>query len=272
MLSICVTVRRVARSIEEVPEPVRVPSLSVIVPVRDDDALLRGCLRALAAQTLAPLEVVVVDNGSRDGSAATALAAGARVVVEPVPGIPSAASTGYDAAVGDVIVRLDADTRVPPDLLARVAAAFAADPALDALTGTGRFYGVAPWRAAVHGRLYLASYYLAMHAGLAHPPLWGSAMAVRRASWLAVRHLVHRDEDVHDDVDLALALGPGARIVRDPGLRVLVSGRSLVGWTQTRRRFARAMRTLRLHWRRMPPWERWAVRLRDSPRPRAAGR
>ncbi|WP_182112352.1 MULTISPECIES: glycosyltransferase family 2 protein [unclassified Actinotalea] len=243
------------------------PRLSVVVPVRDDAPALRRCLAALGAQTEPAFEVVVVDNGSRDDGAAVAAAHGARVVTEPVRGIPAAAAAGYDAARGDVVVRLDADTVVPPDLLARVADAFAADPALDALTGTGRFYDVGPVRAAVVGRLYLAAYYVLMHAAMAHPPLWGSAMAVRRDAWVGVRHLVHLDPEIHDDADLAFALGPTATIRYDPSLVVDVSGRSLVGAHQTSRRFARAFRTLALSWRRIPPWTRWAMRLRAAPTP-----
>ncbi|WP_199423145.1 glycosyltransferase family 2 protein [Actinotalea solisilvae] len=241
------------------------PALSVVIPVRDDAPALRRCLAALAAQTLPAHEVVVVDNGSVDDSAAVALAAGARVVPEPEPGIPAAASTGYDAATGDVIVRCDADTVPPRDWLERVAAAFADDPQLDALTGTGTFYDVGPVRAAVVGRLYLTAYYVLMHAAMAHPPLWGSAMALRREAWLRARPLVHRDPELHDDVDLAFALGPHARIRYDRNLRVRVSGRSLVGARQTRRRFARAFATLRLSWARTPPWRRWAERLGGAP-------
>lgn len=241
------------------------PTLSVVIPVRDDAPALRRCLAALAAQTFPPHEVVVVDNGSVDDSAAVATAAGARVVPEPVRGIPAAASTGYDAASGDVIVRCDADTVPPADWLERVAAAFAQDPELDALTGTGTFYDVGPVRAAVVGRLYLTAYYVLMHAAMAHPPLWGSAMALRREAWLRARPLVHRDPELHDDVDLAFALGPHARIRYDRTLRVRVSGRSLVGARQTRRRFDRAFATLRLSWARMPPWQRWAARLGGAP-------
>lgn len=247
-------------------------ALSVVVPVRDDAPALRRCLAALAAQTRAATEVVVVDNGSTDDSAAVARAAGARVVVEPVHGIPAAAAAGYDAATGDVIVRCDADTVPPPGFLARVEAAFAADPALDGLTGTGTFYGVGPVRGAVVGRLYLDAYYVLMHAAMAHPPLWGSAMAVRREAWLRARPLVHLERELHDDVDLAFALGPRARIRYDRGLRVRVSGRSLVGTAQMRRRFDRAFRTLRLSWARTPPWELWAARLtpaRPDPTPGA---
>lgn len=241
-------------------------SLSVVIPVRDDAPALRRCLAALAVQTLAPDEVVVVDNGSTDDSAAVAREHGARVVVEPVVGIPAAAAAGYDAATGDVVVRCDADTVPPPDFLARVADAFAQDPTLDAVTGTGTFYDVGPVRAAIVGRLYLGAYYVLMHAAMAHPPLWGSAMALRREAWLRARPHVHLDRELHDDVDLAFALGPHARIRHDRGLRVRVSGRSLVGAAQTRRRFDRAFRTLRLSWSRTPPWERWRARLADAPR------
>lgn len=239
------------------------PTLSVVIPVKDDAALLRQCLDHLSRQTLRPLEVVVVDNASVDDSAGVAMAAGARVVVERSPGIPAAAAAGYDAAVGDVIVRCDADTLAPPDWLARIAQHFASDPGLSAVTGSGDFYGVSRRRAVVAGRLYLASYYVLMHAAMAHPPLWGSSMALRRSTWQRVRDRVHRtDPEIHDDVDLALALGPRERIRYDPRLRVQVSGRSLSGGMLLRRRFVRAFRTLGLGWRGRPPWERWATRLR----------
>jgi glycosyltransferase involved in cell wall biosynthesis len=74
------------------------PTVSVVIPVRDDAGHLRACLRALAGQTVAPDEIVVVDNASSDDTAEVARAAGARVVREPVVGIPAAACTGYDAA------------------------------------------------------------------------------------------------------------------------------------------------------------------------------
>ena len=86
------------------------PSVSVVIPVKDDAVALRSCLEVLTRQSLAPLEIVVVDNGSSDDSAAVAMAYGARVVAEPSPGIPAAASTGYDAARGEVIARTPLST------------------------------------------------------------------------------------------------------------------------------------------------------------------
>ncbi len=93
--------------------------------------MLATALESLGRQHRPPDEIVVVDNGSSDQSAEVARAAGARVVPQPVRGIPSAASTGYDAATGDIIARIDADTICPPAWLARIERRFAREPGLD---------------------------------------------------------------------------------------------------------------------------------------------
>src|SRR5690606_36645832 len=55
-------------------------TVSVVIPVKDDAALLARCLEALARQTRLPDEIIVVDNNSSDDSALVAVAGGARVV------------------------------------------------------------------------------------------------------------------------------------------------------------------------------------------------
>ncbi len=237
-------------------------SVSVVIPVRDDAAELDRCLTLLAAQTVPPLEVVVVDNGSTDASAEVAARHGARVVPEPVRGIPSAAAAGYDAARGDVIARCDADSRPPRDWVERIERDLSQDPTLDAVTGRGRFYGLPRWLAPAVSHAYLGAYYLLVHAALGHTTVWGSNMALRRAAWQEVRDAVHRwDAEVHDDIDLAFALGPSRRVRYDRRLVVGVSARSLRGRRQLRRRLDRALWTLRRNWEVQPPWERWRTRI-----------
>lgn len=237
------------------------PTISVVIPVHDDARELRTCLGLLARQTLAPLEIVVVDNRCTDDSVAVALEHGARVVTESVLGIPPAAATGYDAARGDVIARLDADSRPGPDWVAQIERAMR-DERVDAVTGPGHFHDLPPVLRELALIAYLGAYYVLTHLALGHTALWGSSMAVRRTSWERVRDGVHRFDDVHDDMDLAFALGPESVIRFDRRLRVGVSGRSVQGTAQLRRRMGRAVTTLRLNWAVRPPWERWQERFR----------
>jgi glycosyltransferase involved in cell wall biosynthesis len=234
-------------------------TVSVVIPVRDDALALARCLELLGRQTCPPDEVVVVDNDSRDDSAAVARAYGARVVPEPRVGIPHAAATGYDAAAGEVIVRCDADSRPGPRWLERLVMPLARDPRLDAVTGVGTFHDGPRGVRTAAAAGYLGAYYALSHLALGHTSLWGSNMAMRRRSWAAVAAQVHRDDDVHDDMDLAFVLGPSSRIRLVP-VSVEVSARSLRGREQRRRRMARARRTLEVNWRTSPPWLRWRDR------------
>ncbi|PZR54163.1 glycosyltransferase family 2 protein [Xylanimonas oleitrophica] len=235
------------------------PTVSVVIPVRDDAVALERCLDRLARQTRPADEVVVVDNASDDDSAAVARRYGARVVEEPRVGIPHAAATGYDAATGDVIVRCDADSVPGPRWLERLVGRLADREDLDAVTGVGVFHDARPGLRVLTAVVYLGAYYAATHLALGHTPLWGSNMAVRRRTWVAVAGQVHRDEDVHDDMDLAFVLGPHRRVRLVP-VSVGVSVRSVRGGAQMRRRFARARRTLQVNWAVSPPWRRWAER------------
>lgn len=253
------------------PEPLTArTTVSVVVPVLDDADHLRACLALLARQTRRPDEVVVVDNGSTDDSAAVARAAGARVVSEPHRGIPSAAATGYDAAHGDLILRCDADTRMPEDWVERITARFAAEPALLGLTGPGAFYDQPRLLGRLRSAAYTAAYRWVAGAAVAGTPLWGSNCAFRAEAWRAVRHRVHRRRaDVHDDFDLSfhLLLHAPASTRFDPGLRVGAAGR-LFGSLESRVRQGRmAVTTLRLNWAELSPGMRWVRRVQAAARP-----
>jgi len=222
---------------------------SVVVPVKDDGGALVRCLAALAAQRLPATEVVVVDNGSSDASAAIAAAHGARVVREGRRGIAAAASAGYDAASGDLILRLDADSRPHPDWTRRVVDRFAGDAALDALSGPGEFTAVPrPLRRALTG-WYWRAYFSRIGREVGGPPLFGSNLAMRRGAWLRVADLVHRDDlEVHDDLDLTVHLREaGCRMVVDPALVVPVSARPLVHPFGLLGRVRKADHTIALH-------------------------
>lgn len=90
--------------------------VSVVFPCLNERESIGDCVtRARAALDAAGLanEVIVVDNGSTDGSPELAEAAGARVIAEPRRGYGFAVSSGIDASRGDVIVVSDADGTYP---------------------------------------------------------------------------------------------------------------------------------------------------------------
>lgn len=227
----------------------RAPTCSVVIPVRDDADALRRCLAAVAAQQDPPDEVVVVDNGSGDGSAALAERAGVRLVREQRIGIAAAASAGYDAARGDLILRLDADSRPPADWVGRIRNRFAEEPTLDALTGPGSFDAVPePLRGPLTG-WYWRVYFHRVATRVGSTPLFGSNLAMRGAAWREVTASVHReDPEVHDDLDLTVHLvAAGRRIAFDPDLVVPVSARPLVHPAGLIHRARMASHTLSLH-------------------------
>jgi glycosyltransferase involved in cell wall biosynthesis len=232
-------------------------SVSVIIPVRDDAQLLRRCLHALAQQTVAPLEIIVVDNGSHDETADVARAAGVILVRQPEPGVLAASAAGYDAAAGDLLARLDADCVPGADWVRSVVDAFA-DPAVAAVTGGAHLVeGPARMRRLVPAA-YLAAYYGVLTVTLGHVPLFGSNMAMRRDAWIDVSSDVHRhDELVHDDLDIAFHLGETHRIRYEPNLSMGISARPFGDLRSFIHRIRRGYHSVIIHWPRQFPPFRW---------------
>ena len=105
------------------------PRLSVIIPARNEEELIECALASVAGQTvpLAQLEVVVVDNASTDGTVSavsrfrsTSPDLAILLTSEAEVGVSRAKNHGARAAHGDWLVFMDADSRMAPDLAARV--------------------------------------------------------------------------------------------------------------------------------------------------------
>jgi len=250
------------------------PTFAVVVPCRDDAAWLRRCLEALDDQTRRPDRVIVVDNASRDDSAAVARAHGATVISEPRHGVSPAVATGYDAVTEDLIGRLDADSLPGPDWVARAVARFSSPQRVDLLTGDGRFYGPRRLVNSLGNHLYLGGMYTFVTPYLGHPPVFGSCMAMRREVWRELRDDVHRHtREIHDDLDLSFQVRPWMTVVHDPGWWVGVSARPFDTWGTLGRRLRWTVTTVRASWPASAPlrhrrerrdWERAALTRRRA--------
>ena len=112
------------------------PTISVIVPVYNAGEYLRPCLDSILAQTHRDLEILLVDDGSTDGSGGVFDGYGAtdgriRVLHQENRGLSAARNAGLDAAAGDYVAFVDADDVLAPQMLGRLLEAIAdADMAL----------------------------------------------------------------------------------------------------------------------------------------------
>jgi len=126
-------------------QPVTPRSVTVILPCLDEAASVAAAVaearHGLQAAGLTG-EVLVVDNGSTDGSARLARDAGARVVREPEVGYGAALRRGIDEAACEIIVMADADGTYPLDRLGELVAPIVADGS-DLVIGS-RFTGSEP--------------------------------------------------------------------------------------------------------------------------------
>ena len=95
-------------------------SISVVIPAKNESAAIGRVVQALKV-IIEGVEVIVVNDGSRDDTASMAIAAGAHVISHPYSkGNGAAIKTGAKAALGDVIVFMDADGQHDPADIARL--------------------------------------------------------------------------------------------------------------------------------------------------------
>jgi len=129
------------------------PLISCIVPAFNGERYLGEALDSIFAQTYGPLEVLVVDDGSTDGTADLVTGYGDRVrsLFQPNAGQAAARNRGLQAAHGEFVAFLDHDDLWHPEKLARQMARFEVRPELDLCVAHARNFWspelpeVPPW-------------------------------------------------------------------------------------------------------------------------------
>jgi glycosyltransferase involved in cell wall biosynthesis len=122
--------------------------VSIVVPVYNGARFLGPALESLLAQDYEPVEVIVVDDGSTDDSAAVARSfAGVRVLEQANAGPAAARNAGIAAATGDFVAFHDADDLVPPTKLTLQLDYLAAHRDVDCVLGRQEWIDPPPWLA-----------------------------------------------------------------------------------------------------------------------------
>lgn len=183
---------------------------------------MAACLEAIGRQKAPAYEVIVVDNNSTDGTPAIARRFPfVTLLSEKRQGVVHARNRGFDAAVGEIIGRIDADTLLPPDWTATLTDIFS-DQAVDAVSGSVTYYDI-PYTG-MSGKLDLLFRQQIANGMREEVFLYGANMALRRSLWHRVRGQVCNDAGLHEDFDLAIhAYDLGATVVFDRRLRAGIS-------------------------------------------------
>ena len=191
--------------------------ISVVIPVLNEARRLPDLLARLAREGQAH-EVIVVDGGSRDGSAEIARAAGA-MLLRSAPGRGRQLAVGAAAAAGETLLFLHADSRFPAGGLARIAEVLEDDPNCPGGNFRLLFDGATPFSR------WLTGFYAWIRA---HGFYYGdSAIFVRRRVYRALGGM--RPIELMEDYDFVRRLerfGP-TRCIEEPPL--VTSSRRFAG-------------------------------------------
>ncbi|QQG48802.1 MAG: glycosyltransferase family 2 protein [archaeon] len=120
------------------PQTASSSRVSVIVPAYNEEKSIEPAIKSLLEQDYANYEVILVDDGSTDGTVAVARGLEGpilRVLSTPNRGKAEALNTGIAASNGDIVVTVDADTRLNKGALTSLAARFEADSKIGAVAG-----------------------------------------------------------------------------------------------------------------------------------------
>jgi cellulose synthase/poly-beta-1,6-N-acetylglucosamine synthase-like glycosyltransferase len=112
--------------------------MSIVVPAFNEERTIAKTIRSLLLIDYPDFEVIVVDDGSKDGTLLECRrfeASGVKVIHQENGGKPRALNRGIDSSEGTIIVTVDADTTLHRDALRQIANRFTTDPRIGAIAG-----------------------------------------------------------------------------------------------------------------------------------------
>lgn len=221
--------------------------VSVVIPVYNEERYLRACLKSIMAQVEMPDEIIVVDNNSTDKSVAIAKEFPVKILTQKRQGISFTRNKGFNAAKYEIIVRTDADTRVPKHWIKHIKRAFERDPKLIGLSGPALFYDASKAMDKINLPMFmfLDSLYRLF---VKHAFLFGPNMAIRKSAWEKVKNKVCNDnKQVHEDMDLSMHLAKYGKLKFDRKFPVYSSSRRLKDATAYVDYPYRSVKTITIH-------------------------
>lgn len=196
-------------------------TVSVVIPVYNEEKHIEKCLESLMLQTVKPNEIIVVNNNSTDKTVETVKKFKVILINEEKKGITPARNAGFNKAKSDIIARTDGDTRLPPYWIAKIKENLENSDIL-AVSGPAYYFDlprgmkISYWSTSI--------FFKFLKRKIKTDCLFGPNMAIKKTAWEKVKGdtcLV--DKLVHEDIDLAIHLSKYGRIKFDSKMIVATS-------------------------------------------------
>jgi cellulose synthase/poly-beta-1,6-N-acetylglucosamine synthase-like glycosyltransferase/peptidoglycan/xylan/chitin deacetylase (PgdA/CDA1 family) len=237
LVAVVLARRQVRRRLPEVTTGL--PPVTVVVPAYNEAVGIRRTVESLESSDYPELEIVVVDDGSTDGTAEAVQALGlprTTVVRQENAGKPAALNTGLARSRHPVVVMLDGDTFFEPDTIRWLVAPMAADPGIGGVSGNTKVGN----RRGLLGLWQHIEYVIGFNLDRRMcdelrciPTVPGAAGAFRRDALAAVGGV--SEETLAEDTDLTIAVQrAGWRVVYQDRARAWTEAPSGIGglWRQ----------------------------------------
>jgi peptidoglycan-N-acetylglucosamine deacetylase len=201
--------------------------ISIVIPALNEEKLLPDCLKSMKGQSYkGDYEILVIDNGSTDSTAAIARSYGVQVISYDLEkNVFAARQFGAENAAGDIIVQADADTIYPPQWLQRIADQFARHPKASSVAGRFFYSEKFMWawlEFSVRNILNLLFSFFFKRPLLVS----GATFAFRREAFMAAGGYKGLTYSA-DQYGISGRLKPYGRIIYDPKILVFTSPRTV---------------------------------------------
>jgi len=188
--------------------PATSPSISVVIPMRNAEKTIAKTLDSAMGQAYMPIEIIVIDDGSKDDSPYQVKALSlnpVRLIRQEHQGVSIARNTGIAHAYGDIVAFLDADDEWNSRYLSTIVqlakdhpecSIFATGYAIEDSTGHKRQPHIQDLNFTEDSGEMTHYFAIAAHS---YPPLWTSAVAVKRSAIEAIGGFpagIHAGEDL----------------------------------------------------------------------------
>lgn len=224
-------------------------TLSIIIPVYNEERYLPACLDSIARQSEKPDEVIVVDNNSNDRSVKIAKSYDfVTVIYEEKQGIIAARNRGMNYAKGDILGRIDSDVELDRNWVKQLKQDYKNDE-VSAVGGTAVTFFLPNIFLKTHTTLWTNGYLLWMRMFFNVPIMFGANMSVRKSAWEIIKNDLSKDDKaVHEDQDISVILAKyKQKVILDKNLKAVTDSVDKGYWPKYYEYMRRQFKTKKLH-------------------------